>query len=98
MVHFISCLVSLAALVGVTCASNSGLTQMVTYVKRHPNYTREDFWSYWQTQHAPKVVPLATYFNITRYQLVKLGALLPLASPYVDLGACTDAKAAGRYR
>jgi hypothetical protein len=77
MVHFISCLVSLAALVGATCASNTGLTQMVTYVKRHPDYTREAFWSYWQTQHAPKVVPLATHFNITRYQQVRWGSASP---------------------
>ncbi|CAH0027759.1 unnamed protein product [Clonostachys rhizophaga] len=63
-------------LVGVTfasCKSNTGLTQMVTYVKRHPDWTREEFWAYWQTQHAPKVVPLATYFNITRYQQVQVG-------------------------
>jgi hypothetical protein len=43
---------------------------MVTYVKRHPDFTREQFWEYWQEQHAPKVAPLATHFNITRYQQV----------------------------
>ena len=48
---------------------------MVTYVKRHPNSTREEFWKYWQEQHAPKVVPLATHFNITRYQQVNLSQM-----------------------
>lgn len=57
------------------CQSNTGLTQMVTYVKRHPNSTREEFWKYWQEQHAPKVVPLATHFNITRYQQVNLSQM-----------------------
>ncbi|CAG9982130.1 unnamed protein product [Clonostachys byssicola] len=61
-----------------SCKGNTGLTQMVTYVKRHPDWTRENFWAYWQTQHAPKVVPLATYFNITRYQQVQVGGqILP---------------------
>lgn len=64
----------LSALVGAafaSCYSNTGLVQMVTYVKRHSNFTREEFWDYWETQHAPKVAPLATYFNITRYQQVR---------------------------
>jgi glucose dehydrogenase len=55
-----------------SCPSNTGLVQMVTYVKRHPSYTREEFWDYWDTQHAPKVAPLAAYFNITRYQQVSI--------------------------
>ena len=62
-----------AALFGATlasCYSNTGLLQMVTYVKRRPDFTREEFWKYWETQHAPKVVPLAVHFNITRYQQV----------------------------
>lgn len=75
MVHFQAALAAVAAFVGTSlatsnCAGNTGLTQMITYVKRHPSYTREEFWEYWQEQHAPKVVPLATYFNITRYQQV----------------------------
>lgn len=74
MARFTSMLAAAATLVGAalasSCHSNTGLTQMVTYVKRHPDYTRQEFWDYWQTQHAPKVVPLATYFNITRYQQV----------------------------
>lgn len=48
----------------------AGLTQMVTYVKRHPSWTHQAFLDYWAEQHAPKVVPLATHFNITRYQQV----------------------------
>ncbi|KAH6869521.1 EthD domain-containing protein [Thelonectria olida] len=58
--------------------SNTGLLQMVTYVKRRPGFTRDEFWKYWETQHAPKVVPLATHFNITRYQQVQVGGkILP---------------------
>ncbi|KAJ4219320.1 hypothetical protein NW757_014561 [Fusarium falciforme] len=69
------------ALAGATLASrysNTGLLQMVTYVKRHPDFTQEEFWEYWETQHAPKVVPLATHFNITRYQQVHVrGKIVP---------------------
>ncbi|KAM0551257.1 hypothetical protein ACHAPJ_008602 [Fusarium lateritium] len=87
------------ALVGITLAShqsppsNTGLLQMVTYVKRHPNMTREEFWHYWDTQHAPKVVPLATHFGITRYQQVQVagkivptnaGATKPVSNKLVD--------------
>ncbi|KAM0327988.1 hypothetical protein ACHAQA_005387 [Verticillium albo-atrum] len=81
MARFTSVLaVMAAALFGATlatCKSNTGLVQMVTYVKRHPDYTREEFWEYWETQHAPRVAPLATHFNITRYQQVQVGGKIP---------------------
>ncbi|KAF4968616.1 hypothetical protein FSARC_4040 [Fusarium sarcochroum] len=79
MARLTSLLVLAIALVGTTLASyhappsNTGLLQMVTYVKRHPNMTREEFWHYWNTQHAPKVIPLATHFGITRYQQIQVG-------------------------
>ncbi|CRK11482.1 hypothetical protein BN1723_001814 [Verticillium longisporum] len=72
--------VAAAALVGATlatCKSNTGLLQMVTYVKRHPDFTRQEFWDYWQTQHAPRVAPLAAHFNISRYQQVQVGGKIP---------------------
>ncbi|KAF7554826.1 hypothetical protein G7046_g6706 [Stylonectria norvegica] len=73
-----------AALFGATlasCSSNTGLLQMVTYVKRRPDFTREQFWTYWETQHAPKVVPLSVYFNITRYQQIQVGGqIVPTAA------------------
>lgn len=50
--------------------SHTGLLQMITYIKRNPNMTREEFWQYWDTQHAPKVIPLATHVGISRYQQV----------------------------
>ncbi|KAI1066900.1 hypothetical protein LB506_012006 [Fusarium annulatum] len=50
--------------------SSTGLLQMVTYVKRNPNMTLDEFWQYWDTQHAPKVIPLATHLGIARYQQV----------------------------
>lgn len=58
-------------LVGSMAAcTNTGQAQMVTYVKRASNLTQAEFWDYWETQHAPKVAPLAVHFNITRYQQV----------------------------
>ncbi|KAE9570498.1 hypothetical protein CGCF415_v011118 [Colletotrichum fructicola] len=55
----------------VAICTRNGLTQMLTHVKRHPSYTQTEFWDYWYTQHAPKVAPLASYFNISRYQQVR---------------------------
>lgn len=63
-------MLSAVCLALASCDTNTGLIQMVTYVKRHPSYTRAKFWEYWQAEHAPKVVPLATHFNISRYQQV----------------------------
>ncbi|EMT74233.1 EthD domain-containing protein [Fusarium oxysporum II5] len=73
--------------------SNTGLLQMVTYVKRNPNMTLDEFWQYWDTQHAPKVIPLATHFGIARYQQVRVsgkivptdaGATEPVSNNLVD--------------
>ncbi|CAM1503372.1 Fc.00g081480.m01.CDS01 [Cosmosporella sp. VM-42] len=84
MVRFTLTFAVAAALFGATlasCYSNTGLLQMVTYVKRRPDLTREEFWKYWETKHAPKVVPLATHFNITRYQQVQVGGqIVPTAA------------------
>ncbi|KAF4427504.1 hypothetical protein CGGC5_v014341 [Colletotrichum fructicola Nara gc5] len=60
----------------VAICTRNGLTQMLTHVKRHPSYTQTEFWDYWYTQHAPKVAPLASYFNISRYQQVRIGGLV----------------------
>ncbi|KAE8320133.1 EthD domain-containing protein [Aspergillus transmontanensis] len=70
MVRLTSLLAALVGATAVSCQNDSytGYTQMITYIKRHPDWTREEFWTHWQTEHAPKVAPLATYFNITRYQ------------------------------
>ncbi|KAL7756413.1 hypothetical protein ACKLNR_013406 [Fusarium oxysporum f. sp. zingiberi] len=73
--------------------SNTGLLQMVTYIKRNPNMTLDEFWQYWDTQHAPKVIPLATHFGITRYEQVRVtgkivptdaGATEPVSNNLVD--------------
>ncbi|PVH68001.1 hypothetical protein DL98DRAFT_523015 [Cadophora sp. DSE1049] len=81
MARFTSMLAIMAtALFGANlslCKSNTGLVQRLTYVKRHPDYTREEFWDYWETQHAPRVAPLATHFNITRYQQVRVAGKTP---------------------
>ena len=66
-------LVMLTALLGAafsSCEGTTGYQQMITYVKRHPGLSREQFWDYWQTQHAPKVAPIAQHVGITRYQQV----------------------------
>ncbi|KAF6801125.1 ethyl tert-butyl ether degradation [Colletotrichum sojae] len=80
MVRFYIPFVATATLIMSTTAacSHTGLLQMLTYVKRHPDFTREEFWTYWFDEHAPKVAPLATHFNITRYQQVRAGGqILP---------------------
>ncbi|GKT52763.1 ethyl tert-butyl ether degradation [Colletotrichum tofieldiae] len=62
-------------------------TQLVTYLKRGPNLTRAEFWDYWQSQHAPKVAPLAAHLGITRYQQVLptlVGQDAPSSSVPVD--------------
>ncbi|KAH0420301.1 hypothetical protein CcaCcLH18_14093 [Colletotrichum camelliae] len=62
------------------CTSN-GFTQMITYVKRHPSLTQAEFWDYWYTEHAPKVAPLANYFNISEYSQIQVGGYaLPIAA------------------
>ncbi|KAH7174813.1 EthD domain-containing protein [Fusarium flagelliforme] len=94
MVQITSLLLTVG-LVGTALASSSktGLLQMLTYVKRHPNMTRDEFYEYWDTQHAPKVAPLATAFGITRYQQVRVagkivptdaGAEAPVSNQLVD--------------
>ncbi|KZL86880.1 hypothetical protein CI238_09235 [Colletotrichum incanum] len=53
-------------------------TQLVTYLKRGSNLTRTEFWDYWQSQHAPKVAPLAAHLGIIRYQQIQAsGRVLP---------------------
>lgn len=77
MVRLMSPLAALAGATAASCQTDdqnhdsyTGYTQTITYIKRHPDWTREEFWTHWQTEHAPKVAPLATYFNITRNQQV----------------------------
>lgn len=72
MAH-LSLLAIFTAILGATiasCEATTGYTQMITYIKRHPDLSREEFWEYWQTQHAPKVAPLASHVGIVRYQQV----------------------------
>ncbi|KIL87475.1 hypothetical protein FAVG1_09181 [Fusarium avenaceum] len=73
--------------------SHTGLLQMITYIKRNPNMTQEEFWQYWDTQHAPKVIPLATHVGISRYQQIRVagkivptnaGATEPVSNDLVD--------------
>lgn len=58
-------------------ASESGKAktiQIFHYLKRNPNFKREEFWEYWTRVHGPKIVPLAEKYGFQRYQQV--GALL----------------------
>jgi hypothetical protein len=56
----------------------TGLNHLVAHVQRLPNLTQAEFFDYWQNQHAPKFIPIAMYYNITRYEQV-CGALFNLA-------------------
>lgn len=81
----ITLLAILTALLGAAIASyqpTTGYRQMVVHVKRRPGLTREEFWEYWQTQHAPKVAPLAAHVGISRYQQVRRFLLPPSAYPH----------------
>lgn len=51
-------------------APDTGLVQVIQYVKRNPKLTREEFWDQWQTIHAPKFIPFAEGSGIRRYQQV----------------------------
>ncbi|KAJ0347623.1 hypothetical protein COL154_013825 [Colletotrichum chrysophilum] len=84
------------------CTDN-GLTQMITYVKRRPNSTQAEFWNYWYTEHAPKVAPLAKYFNISEYSQIQVaGHVLPIVAgatePASDVPVAYDGIAIFRYR
>ncbi|KAJ0162940.1 hypothetical protein CTA2_3789 [Colletotrichum tanaceti] len=62
----------------VSGTSTGQTTQLITYLKRGANLTRSEFWDYWQSQHAPKVAPLAVHLGITRYQQIRVsGQVLP---------------------
>ncbi|KAK6813232.1 hypothetical protein RU639_011106 [Aspergillus parasiticus] len=96
MVRLMSLLAALAGATAALCQTDdqnhdsyTGYTQMITYIKRHPDWTREDFWTHWQTEHAPKVAPLATYFNITRYQQILVGGMIPPTASGADQPANT---------
>ncbi|WZH49756.1 EthD domain-containing protein [Fusarium acuminatum] len=40
--------------------------------------TRDEFWKFRDTQHAPKVIPLATHVGISRYQEIRVaGKIVP---------------------
>ncbi|KAH6672727.1 EthD domain-containing protein [Plectosphaerella plurivora] len=83
-------LATLGSALAEPCKSRTGLLQMVTYVKRHPDFTREEYWDYWQTQHAPKVAPLAVHFNITRYQQVQVGGMILPTDAGSEVPAATE--------
>ncbi|TDZ29962.1 hypothetical protein C8035_v003727 [Colletotrichum spinosum] len=94
--------VGLLASVCADCADNDS-TQMITYVKRHPSLKQADFWNYWYTEHAPKVAPLANYFNISEYSQIQVGGyVLPTAAgatkPASDIPVAFDGIANFRYR
>ncbi|WQF76763.1 Putative EthD domain-containing protein [Colletotrichum destructivum] len=63
-------LAAMALTTSFVSGTSTGQTQLVTYLKKGANLTRAEFWDYWQTQHAPKVAPLAVHLGITRYQQV----------------------------
>lgn len=46
---------------------------MLHYLKRNPQFTRDQFWAYWKDIHGPKLVPLAEKYGFTQYQQVRCG-------------------------
>ncbi|BAE59088.1 EthD domain-containing protein [Aspergillus flavus] len=96
MVRLMSPLAALAGATAASCQTDdqnhdsyTGYTQTITYIKRHPDWAREEFWTHWQTEHAPKVAPLATYFNITRNQQILVGGMIPPTAMGADQPANT---------
>ncbi|KAF3760667.1 hypothetical protein M406DRAFT_19796, partial [Cryphonectria parasitica EP155] len=70
---------------GVTMASpqqnETGLVQILHYLKRNPKLTRKEFWEYWQGTHGPKLVPLVEFHGCHRYQqLHTFGTVIPNSS------------------
>ncbi|KAL8335278.1 hypothetical protein RB598_009464 [Gaeumannomyces tritici] len=52
--------------------------QLLSYIKRKPGMSREDFWKHWDSTHAPIVAPLATKLGINAYsQMRAFGQILP---------------------
>lgn len=71
---FVALGATLAGLVSGSCPSSDGPYQMVTYVKSRDDWSVSEFWEYWQTEHAPRVAPLAAYHNVSQYQQVSPGS------------------------
>lgn len=60
-------------------AADTGVVQVLHYLKRNPKFTRDQFWAYWKDIHGPKLVPLAEKYGFTQYQQVRCSALRSLA-------------------
>ncbi|KAL8365407.1 hypothetical protein RB595_004285 [Gaeumannomyces hyphopodioides] len=59
-------------------AAAPNATQLLSYIKRKPGMSREEFWDHWHSTHAPIVAPLATKFGINGYsQMRAFGQILP---------------------
>lgn len=44
--------------------------QIITYIRRRRDLTREQFYDHWENVHAPNVIPWAEKHGIRRYQQV----------------------------
>lgn len=44
--------------------------QIISYLKRHPSLTREEFYAHWKDNHAPIVLPWFKKHQMIRYQQV----------------------------
>ncbi|RDB30769.1 putative decarboxylase tpcK [Hypsizygus marmoreus] len=67
---------------------------LMGYVKRLPSLTPEEFYKYWETVHAPLVVPWVLKHGITDYRQVHTpqslrSALTPSAMEYDGYGQLT---------
>lgn len=72
-----------------TAMSLSKTTQIVAFIKRNPNLSREDFYKYWSTIHAPLVAPWAEKHGIISYrQNHSAGTIVPS----IDIRGAPNAK------
>lgn len=62
-----------------TKATDTGVVQVLHYLKRNPKFTRDQFWAYWKDIHGPKLVPLADKYGFTQYQQVRVVVVLVTA-------------------
>ncbi|KAH8847107.1 hypothetical protein MCOR27_010070 [Pyricularia oryzae] len=75
---FVLCTASAIPSIAPTNFTSPSGVQLLSYIRRNPRLSREEFWDHWANEHAPMVVPLALKFGITGYtQIRAFGEILP---------------------
>ncbi|KAF2106846.1 EthD domain-containing protein [Lophiotrema nucula] len=61
--------------------SKSDGIQVLTYIRRNPALTREQFYEHWEKVHGPKVIPWIEKHGLKRYQQIHVsGGIVPSAA------------------